>query len=184
MTLGERCVQWSLARLGLKEIPPGSNDGPEIREWRKHCVRGFGAKQTPLKLGPVQWCSLFACESMRASLQEFEVAPHGFRAGAIEIVEDARDVRNLGCYSSKWVRTAQVLDGTFQPKTGDLAIYDRSQYGKPETTWWRHVNRVISFDLKAGTYTAVGGNEGIGEVKQSTHSIHEPKLMGFVVYPE
>jgi hypothetical protein len=179
-TLGQRCVDWSLAKLGLKESPVGSNDGPEIRQWRKHCVRG----NKPLGLGPVEWCSILVSEAMRVSLEEGEKPPHGFRAGAIELVEDAKDIRRIGGYSSKWIRSEDVFKGAFVPNPGDLAIYDRSQPGKPNTTWWRHVNRVIAYDAATGTFSAIGGNEGVGEVRKSEHSIHEPRLLGFVAYPQ
>jgi hypothetical protein len=178
-SLGERCVAWSLARVGLKESPAGSDNGPDIERWRAQCVRGYGDQAKPLGLGPVSWCSIFACAAMQACLEEGERAPHGFRAGVVELVDDTRTDHG---FSGQWKDLDLVCRGRWFPHIGDLAIYTRAQQGKPTTSWWRHVNRVVAFD-STGTFWAVGGNEGGGEVLRSVHTIHEPRLLGFIAYP-
>jgi len=54
----------------------------------------------------------------------------------------------------------------------------------PETSWYRHVNRVISFHAGEGIFQTVGGNEGVGEVKVGESHITNAKLLGWIHYPQ
>jgi hypothetical protein len=180
--LGERCVEWSMGHLGVKEDPLGSNSGPLIDAWREPAVRGYGEQAYRLNLPPCDWCGFLACAAVQACLAEGEAPPHGYRAGVVEIVEDTIDNRHPE-YVGRWVPIGRVLIGEWQPRTGDLAVYDRSQPGRPDTSWWRHVNRVIEYDPTERQFTAIGGNE-THEVRISEHSTLEDKLLGFVTYPQ
>ncbi|MFW5740746.1 MAG: hypothetical protein ACOC1F_10325, partial [Myxococcota bacterium] len=64
-----------------------------------------------------------------------------------------------------------------------LAIYDRSQRGRPDTSWWRHVNRVVAYDVPSGDFVTVGGNER-QKVNVDTQHLDNVKLLGFVAYPQ
>jgi hypothetical protein len=175
-SLGLRCVEVAENLFWVRENPLGSNSGPEIARFFAPCTRGDTETKLGLKSG--NWCAAFACYCMKKALAEGEPEPHGYRAGVVEIVADVS--RKDEYYKSKWHPVSQVRNGTFSPAVGDLAIYDRSVTGRPETSWWRHVNRVTSY--RGSTYTAIGGNENNG-VRLASYDIEEQKLLGFIAYP-
>ena len=182
-TLGERCVEWCLSHLGHTEQPPGSNDSPLIRSWLAPCVRGDGPDAYELGLSKVNWCSAFQCAAMHAQLATGEALPHGYRAGVVELVEDT-SLGNDGLirYAGKYRPVGLVRAGEWAPEAGDLAIWDRSNPAKPQSSWWRHVERVVKYDADAGIFTAVGGNEGHA-VRVDQNHIGAARLLGFIEYP-
>lgn len=177
-TLGERCLEVAMSQLGVKEDPPRSNTGPKIREYLAPCVRGENAK---LHLKASNWCMAFASWCMQEALRSTENAPHGYRAGVVEAVADVMDPQEK--WTGKWRDVQEVKDGNWVPKPGDLAVYDRSVLDRPETSWWRHVNRVVSFDDSESTFVTIGGNER-DKVRISEESVFSDRLLGFIAYPK
>ena len=177
-SLGHRCVQWALSKVGVTEQPLGSNSGPEVREWLRPCVRGDTDR--PLNLTASNWCAGFASAAVRATIRlaEGEPWPHGYRAGVVELVADAAS----GKYASRWVKIDQVRSGLYVPQPGDLAIWDRSIPADPSSSWYRHVNRVVEAKPN-GTFDTVGGNEN-QRVGLGNHPLAHPKLLGFVAYSQ
>lgn len=181
-TLGERCLDVALAEFdaGVCEEPPGSNTSPRIREYLAPCVRGD--RNINLNLVASNWCCAFAswCCHQAVNLHD-RAPPHGYRAGVIELIADVLDPHAR--WTGLWKPIAEVRSGLWVPKPGDLAIYDRSDPGRPETSWWRHVNRVVSFEPDAGTFVTIGGNENqmitIDEQPMLKHN-----LLGFIAYPQ
>jgi hypothetical protein len=177
LTLGERALAMALSELGTKEIPAGSNSGPRVREYLGGCVRGDDSP-VPLHLVASNWCMAFQSWCCYQALRPGEHAPHGWRAGVVEAVADAQD------HSTRWTGRFKpvglVRAGEFTPDVGDLAIYDRSTPGRPETSWWRHVNRVA--EMHGDWFEAVGGNES-DEVRMSRQKVDNPQLLGFIAYP-
>jgi len=178
-TLGERCLDVAMSQLGVKEQPPRSNSGPKVREYLAPCVRGD--KNTKLGLTASNWCMAFASWCMKEAIRPTERAPHGYRAGVVEAVADVRDPHER--WSGKWHSVTEVRSGNWTPNPGDLAIYDRSDPDRPETSWWRHVNRVIKYDDIEKTFQTIGGNEG-DEVRVSELSVDHKTLLGFIAYPQ
>lgn len=175
-TLGERCVDHALTYLGHAEVPPGSNESDLIRQWRAPCVRRDTG--VLLRLPPSNWCAMFQCAMLEEAIQSDERPPHGYRAGVVEIVADAGD--DLNFESTFRPVTAWRL-GDWEPLPGDLVIWDRSVRGRPETSWWRHVNRVVR-KIDVGELETVGGNEN-QRVQLGKAMDTDPKLLGFVEYP-
>lgn len=175
-TLGQRALLWSLAEKerGAREEPPGSNTGPDIRAYFAGAKRR--GSEEPLGLEGGNWCAAGASAALYAVLGPGETAPHGWRAAVVELVEDA-------AAAGAWHPVEHARDGSYTPQPGDLAIYDRSEPGNPASSWWRHVNRVVSFDASSGAYVTLGANEGDGWNLSSDHNISDPKLLGFVAYP-
>lgn len=179
-SLGERCVQWALALVGQHGQPLGSQESPMIAPWRRCCVRGYGSSAVSLNLPPTNWCAIFACAAVQASIQPGERWPHGFRAGVVELVQDGSGEHPE--YNGRWRPVQLMRSGQWQPRVGDLAIWDRSQPNRPETSWWRHVSRFVKGDQAQGTFQTVGGNEG-DTIKISEHPFSSDKLLGFIEYP-
>jgi len=179
-TLGERCVEVAMAELKakVKEEPLGSNTGKRIREYLYPCVRGD--RNTRLGLTASNWCMAFASWCLFKAKRDDEVPPHGYRAGVVEAVADTRDPKAR--WSGQWVPIEQVRTGKWVPREGDLAVYDRSQRGRPSTSWWRHVNRVVKYELDTGMFLAVGGNEQ-QKVTLAQHTIASDRMLGFIAYP-
>ncbi len=177
-TLGERALAVARAELlaGVREHPFGSNTGPRVLEYLAPCRR-HGTEQL-LGLKASNWCMAFASWCMHQAMLDGELPAHGYRAGVVEAVADAVDP--AGPWTGRWRPAALVRSGEWLPELGDLAIYDRSQAGKPETSWWRHVNRVSG--ITPSGYTAIGGNEG-DRVNESAHRFDSTRLLGFIEYP-
>lgn len=181
-TLGQRCVGVAMQEFeaGVREEPPGSNSGPRVREYLAPCVRGD--KNAKLHLVASNWCAALASWCCYQVLRETDTAPpHGYRAGVVEMVADARDPNAK--WTGDWKDVELVRLGQWVPKVGDLAIYDRSQPGRPDTAWWRHVNRVVKFDEDADLFHTIGGNER-QRVSLSSQSIYKENLLGFIAYPQ
>lgn len=178
-TLGKRALDVAFEELGVSEDPPHSNTGERIRDYLEPCVRGD--KNQPLGLTVSNWCMAFASWCMAHALKEGEVAPHCYRAGVVEAIADVRDPHAR--FSGVWRPVQEVRKKLWTPFEGDLAIWDRSVASRPETSWWRHVNRVVRFDPVEGAFTTIGGNE-MDQVRLASHNILEGKLLGFIAYPQ
>lgn len=180
--LGERALDVARSQIGVMERPFGSNDGPEIRQYLAPCEREHnGGPPLKLNLFKVNWCAAFASWCQAQALHSTERPAHGYRIGVLEIVTDVKLGRGYdGKFTGKWLDVKEARLGAGVPMPGDLAIYDRSVPGKPETNWWRHVNRVEMWN--GSSYVAIGGNEQ-QRVMRASHSLDNPKLLGFVLYP-
>lgn len=162
---------------GVHEEPLGSNTGKRIREYLAPCVRGNEDKPLNLKSG--NWCAAFVC-FCHYNVETFPgYHAHGYRASVVEILNDVAS--DDWSKDARFVPPALVRNGKAVVNLGDLAIYDRSVAGKPETSWFRHVDIVSSPIASDGTYTAIGGNEG-NMVREQEESLHSGKLLGFVLY--
>jgi hypothetical protein len=95
-------------------------------------------------------------------------------------VEAVADVQAGSGFSGSWLPVSDVRNGLAEPMSGDLAIYDRSVSHRPDTSWWRHVNRVETW--YGDTYCAIGGNEQ-QKIRRAVHLVDNPKLLGFILYP-
>lgn len=102
-----------------------------------------------------------------------DVKPREPRASAKEIMADAV---KLG----RWRSVAEVRGGKWLPRAGDLAIYDRSIAGRPETSWYGHVDRVIRVSEDQREYDNVGANEVAGSWRIESTPFNLPRLLGFV----
>lgn len=188
ISLGARCVLLAKAELqsGVRApAAPRPNTSPRIAEYFRGCWRdrdgdGRVGAQEYLGLTAGNWCAAFASWCLDQCLLDGEARPHHYRAGVVEIVADAR---TRGLYRS----ADEVRRGAWEPHVGDLVIWDRSEPGKPETSWWRHVNRVVAYGgMRDGQprIVTIGGNESrtIREVDQPPKALAGGKLLGFVSY--
>jgi hypothetical protein len=126
-------------------------------------------------------CAALVCWCTKQATRTTDDPPHGYRAGVVELVADVKDTDAK--WSGRWHNVKEVREGKWTPKPGDLAIYDRSNPTKPETSWWRHVNRVVSYSIAEQSFTTVGGNEQ-QKITLAVQSIHQTRLLGFIAYPQ
>ena len=175
-SLGDRAVAWSMEQeaRGAGEEPRGSNAGPDIEAYFSGARRRGSEELLGLKSG--NWCAAAASAAAFSVLEPGETPPHGWRAGVVELVDDAKD-------AGAWVPIEDVLSGSAPlPSRGDLAIYDRSEPDDPASAWWRHVNRIVQV-YDDGSFQTIGGNEGNDAWGYGEHRFDEPKLLGFIRYP-
>ncbi len=177
-TLGERALAFSAneKERGVKEKPPRSNTGPEIAEYFGPAKRrSSSGVEYRLGITKGNWCCVSACAAMKASLLDGEVAPHGYRAGVVEAVRDAME-------RGTWMGVELVRGRERVVHIGDLAVFDRSVPGRPETSWWRHVARVSVIPSVGGDFRTLGGNES-DQYLDTPRRLDSPKLLGFIAYP-
>jgi hypothetical protein len=133
--------------------------------------------QAKLHLGPSNWCSALQSFVHERALRPGERPVHGYRAGVVELVADVQVGED---YCGRWLGIEDVRAGDGWPCVGDLAVYNRSVAGRPETSWWRHVNRIES--IHDDMFVAIGGNER-HKIRRGSYHFSNPKLMGFILYP-
>lgn len=183
-----RCVMLAkseMARGVRAPAAPRANTSEDIAEYLRGCWRDFdrdGELDEGERLGLTEgnWCAAFVSWCLEKCLLEGEQRPHEYRAGVVELVADAK-LKGL------WHPLEEVTSETWSPHVGDLVIWDRSVKGKPETAWWRHVNRIVAYSgLKDGVprFVTIGGNESrtIREVDQPPKALTPEKLLGFISY--
>lgn len=175
LTLGERCVAFAENELNnnVREDKPGSYTSPRIREYFAICTRQINGKEVNLNFTKGNWCAASASFCLKNSLLSGEVPPHGYRLGVVEIVTDLQR-------KGLWRPTVDVRSGSYNIQIGDVIIFDRSQPGKPETNWYRHIGRV--YDIIPDGFRCISGNSG-GCWKISNHKLSQSNLLGFGQYP-
>jgi hypothetical protein len=166
---GPRALVLARAALtaGVREKPPGSNTGPDVRRYLAPCVRH--GKRLGLTAGA--WCAAFASwcvweaahERLREDLRDLAVlaeawdaheyiesmsdAPIGYRASVAELYRDA-------VATGAW-RDVQAGEA---PQVGDLLVMRRG-IGDPRTGGEGHV-AIVDEESGLGGWWAIGGNEG------------------------
>lgn len=175
-TLGERCAAWCEAQMRLANPPSAL----AIADWLRLSVRGgaptFGAGTSTASLAGLNFCAAAQSAALVGVANNSDELPHRPRAGVVEIVSDALS-------ASRWHEVSEVRAGVWAPQVGDLAIYDRSVPGRPETAWWRHVDRVLDSLSSTGCRT-IGGNEGQDMWRVESLEWSQPSLLGFISYAQ
>jgi len=146
VSLGQRCLAWSLAQLGITEEPLGSKTGLRIREWLAPCERD-GKR---LGLTAADWCAAFVCAGQAACLLEGEAPLHPCVAAGIELESHFKA-------RGRWLSVADARVARRMPGLGDVMVLSRGAPGG----WQRHVCRVAT-PVEHGRFTTVGGNEANG----------------------
>lgn len=175
-TLGVRAVDWSLAEMKRENPPSGATKAL----WFKNVERGGRAifqNVSAAAAAKLNHCAAAACYAAIQAVVQAQVdpadVPHDYRAAAKELMADA---------GRFWRTKRLVLLGEWRPAPGDLAIYDRSIPGRPETSWWGHVDRVMG--VGSNEFENIGANEGPrGEWIIQTTRYDHPRLLGFIEYP-
>lgn len=174
-TLGEHALDWC-----LREQHAGTPGIAKLAGWFE--LAGRGLEGMVLAGQKLNHCAIAQSAALRAGLEEmglpfdWEHCPHGMRAGAKQLMHDA-------IMNHRWHAASEAVSGVWSPSLGDLAIYDRSQPGRPETAWWGHVDRVVR--TWPDYYSSVGANEGPGGAWRYDTDVpfSHPKLLGFIAYP-
>ena len=126
----EAALRWAASKIGVKEQPPGSNTGPEIRDWQK--AAGMGA-------GP--WCGAYAKASAAAG--GAHVTPEARYVPWIE-----RHARSRTGGYKGWTGPGDDL-----VKAGDHVCFDWTGDGTGD-----HVGVLESVNRSARTVTCIEGN--------------------------
>lgn len=166
-SLGEMCALWCEHQARTVERPGAAL----VASWLKVCERNG----KPLGITKGNHCAAAQSAALRAMKRDGDKLPHGYRAAAKELMADAGS-------AGTWREATLWREGDWSARVGDLAVYDRSVPGRPETSWWGHVDRVVVVDDQK--VTTLGANEGPqGEWRRETLTKDHPRLLGFVEYP-
>jgi CHAP domain len=164
--LGVRALASAQRELdrGVKEVPPGSNSGPDIRAYFSGCQRNG----LPLRLTAGNWCAAFASWCAFQAAGPGETLPHGWRAAVAELWADALAQG-----------AARAANSGYVPRVGDLAIYKRDT-GDPTRGGIGHVGRVAQVPDANGNYRTIEGNHG-DAVALVPHQMGD--AVGWIAYP-
>jgi hypothetical protein len=147
--------------LGAREIG-GNNLGPWVDKYRRFSSYAPGG---PWCAWFASWCVATACSNLG---EEMPITP-GFRM---------RNWRGARALSRACVRAG----GTWltEPEIGALAFWERG----PRGGWQQHVG-IVSIIEGPSTFKCIEGNVGVAPapVKEFSHNVGEPKLIGFVRLP-
>lgn len=153
-----RALEWSLAQVGHRESPRGSNTSPLIRRWAKRATRdGVGS------LGSLwtattgtEWCTVFGtCGAMgETGLPGDPEQPCGYRVSGAEAIADAEARGTL-------VEPAELFAGLYELRPGDLIITNRIDPATGTVTWKTHTRRFVQWeDRSKWLAITVEGNAG------------------------
>lgn len=160
-TLGDRCVQWCLKHVGkISET--------QLQKWWS----STGALGVPPGAA-FQCAATFACQSVT------DPTMHGFRATAIELVNDAAG----DSFDSVYVPDRLVKSKKFIPSVGDLVVIKTYKDYKERNWLFSVVKRVQSYDLAEGTVSAIGF-ESRDRITEHTLSVDNSRIVGWIHYPK
>lgn len=143
---GQRIVALARGEMGVAESPPGSNDGPRIREYR---TATQGAANTP---GP--WCAYFV--SWMYQEAGTPIGPGGEGTGWVPAIET-------------WGRQqGRYFEGR-TPQPGDIAIFERTGDGVADHTG------IVESVGRDGRIHTIEGNTSENRVSRRTYNLSEIK---------
>lgn len=175
-TLGERCVDWCLARAAEEPLPSLET----LALWFAHSEREgkrLGLEGIVRRGTRLNHCAAAQCAAALECAYEGDVIPHRPRAAAKELMADAIEVE-------AWHPIEEVLEGLWFPKPGDLAIYDRFDPTNPKSEPWHgHVDRTIR-TIDRDNFECIGANEVQGRWRGEVERFDNRKLLGFIAYPQ
>ena len=122
--------------LGVTEVPPGSNRGPEVNKF----LGSVGLS------GGYPWCAAFVWFCIQSAAGRVPVANPFERSGACVVFE-------------RFARSKGILHTS--PQAGDVFLC----YGVPDGEGARracHTGFVLSVNEQAGTFTTIEGNTNLG----------------------
>lgn len=128
--------------LGVKEVPPGSNRGPEVTKF----LNSIGLS------GGYPWCAAFVWFCIQSAASKLSLANPFIRSGACVVFE-------------RWARLKGILKSN--PEAGDVFLC----YSVPEGEGRRrasHTGLVLSVDLNAGTFKTIEGNTNLDGSREGT----------------
>lgn len=180
LSLGERCVLWSLAQVALGSIETwGRNAGERIAAYFADATRLVDGVERDVGIDRGDWCIVGLTAAERATMLPGEAPVLQLRVAGWEIIEDAeRD--------GSWVPAADIRAGRYVPRLGDVGIMVRPSGSDPARVRTRHGFRFASAVALDGSYTSVDGNSGKDGRRWATNerSIHDPDFLGVKPYPQ
>lgn len=172
LTLGQRCVKFMEDEMKANvTCNPNLPATPRVKEYFSICTRKVNGKETPIKLTQGNWCAAAISFSLYSSIQTNEEKPHNYRVGCVEIMQDLMD-------NHKWYTKDLIKRKIANILPGDIVITDRSNPSNPNSSWWRHILRVVSVN-DDGTFRCISGNSIGGRYQYSNHSLDDKNLIGF-----
>lgn len=143
---GQRVVALARGEMGVAESPPGSNDGPRIREYR---TATKGAANTP---GP--WCAYFV--SWMCQQAGTPIGAGGEGTGWVPAIET-------------WGRQqGRYFEGR-PPQPGDIVIFERTGDGVADHTG------IVESVGRDGRIHTIEGNTSENRVSRRTYNLSEIK---------
>ena len=149
--IGQKIVALAQGEVGVSESPPGSNNSPRIRDYRKATA---GAVNTP---GP--WCAYFVswlCQQAGAP-----IGAGGNGTGYVPTLE------SWGKSTHRWA------EGGTRPRPGDIVIFDWGGAGTAD-----HTGIVERVDAD-GTIHTIEGNSS-NKVSRRTYAQNSVDIRGYV----
>jgi hypothetical protein len=147
----------------------GRRPNPERIAWY-HAVAVRNGR--PLGITSGNYCASAQSRALLECVLPGDAKPHEARAAAIELQADAMRV-------GRWHPIAEVRGGKWRPRSGDLAVYDRSNPAEPSTGWQRHVDRVIQLSADGAHCENIGANEVAGGLVPRVDALRAPPLARF-----
>lgn len=175
LSYGERVAEWMLAQLAenIREVPMGSNNGPEVGAWLGACVRdgvvGFGPW---LQKTGGDWCAAATSAALAFAWisGELAISPFQRRASGLELENDAKA-------RGTWRAASMAASGAWELERGDVVILPRGGAG----SWKRHVCVFLRWiDRAKGLIETIGGNE---ENRFQLTQRHVSDALGYIELP-
>lgn len=166
---GEQLVAAALADLGVAE-DLGKNDGRRIREYFA------GSRVRP----PANWCAAATSTWIREAARVLGVAPPiPGSLQARQLRDQIREAARQPGSSARWHEAEELRRDPALLRPGMVVVWDRSDPGRPETSWQGHVGIVVGHP-DGRTFATVEGNSGDqgDRVARMSRSLADPRLLG------
>lgn len=180
LSLGERCVLWSLAQVALGSLETwGHNAGPRIAAYFKGATRRYNGVEKPVGISKGEWCVVALTAAERSARLPHEEPVLHLRVAGWETARDAVE-------DGLWVSAEDIRAGRYVPRVGDVGIHVRPKTANPDIVLTRHAFRFVTVPNVEGGFTSVDGNSGHDGKRWATNerSIHDAAFLGCVRHPQ
>ena len=145
---------------GIGEAPDTNNAGPLLAPY----FDTFGQAM------PANWCAMAVGTWIRRAAAALHVAPPIL--GSMGAKATMAQLQRAGL----WLTAGALRAGRAQLTPGMVAVWDRSDPARPETSWWGHIGIAREAD-PSGAFRSVEGN-ALPQVSTIARSIHDNRFLG------
>ena len=145
---------------GIGEAPDANNAGPLLAPYFAEFGQAMGQN----------WCAMAVGTWIRRAAAALGVAR------PIEGSMGAKATQAQLVRAGAWQSAAALRARPGQLIPGMVAIWDRSDPARPETSWWGHIGIVREVDA-SGAFRSVEGN-ALPHVATIARSLHDVRLLG------
>lgn len=151
------------SQLGIMEVPPGSNDGPDVIKF----LHSAGANAGDA------WCMAFVHWCVQEAAKPAP-CPAPVSAGVLDVLNTTRQN-----HPGRFISKASVLANLGQVQTGWVFILDHG-HGHGHTGFVKSLHNGGALRTIEGNTNNTASSEGVGVFELQRRSVTDDELVGFI----